>query len=135
MNPITNRARELRRKQTLAEEILWQNIRNSKLGRKIVRQKPIVFDYFGRKRLFVADFYCKEARVVIEVDGSVHARQADYDSLRTILMRQMGLKVVRFTDKEILEGIESVLRELKNMLASPFASPLSPLRKRRGVTG
>ena len=129
MNPITNRARELRRKQTPAEEMLWQNIRNGKLGRKIVRQKPIVFDYFGRKRLFVADFYCKEKRLVIEVDGSVHARQKDYDSLRTALMRQMDLKVVRFTNKEILEGIDGVLKELKDMLASPP----SPLHKWRGV--
>jgi very-short-patch-repair endonuclease len=116
MQPITLRARNFRKKQTEGETILWQKVRDRQLGYKIVRQKPILIDFFGRNRAFVADFYCHEGQLAIEVDGSVHAKQADYDSIRTLLLNQKGIKLVRFTNAEIMKDIGSVLRRIKQEL-------------------
>jgi hypothetical protein len=70
---------------------MWDQVRNSRLGAKIVRQKPIMLEYFGGKRAFIADFYCSEARLIIEIDGKVHSRQSDYDALRSLLIgKQAG---------------------------------------------
>jgi len=132
MEPITLRARKLRKKQTPAEAIVWQQVRDRKLGAKIVRQKPVLLEYFGRKKAFIADFYCSEARLIIEIDGSVHSRQSDYDALRELLLTQKGLRLIRFTNKEVLENIDDVVLRIKTAIAC--ASPLDPLSTEwRGV--
>ena len=100
-------ARELRRKQTPAEETLWTLLR----GRKLLRLK------FRRQQqlgTFIADFYCHEARLVIELDGGVHStsRQSDRDDNRDTYLRQNRLQVLRFPNQQILEDPESVLREI-----------------------
>jgi very-short-patch-repair endonuclease len=125
MQPITLRARNFRKKQTEAETILWQKVRDRQLGYKIVRQKPILIDYFGRNRAFVADFFCYEGKLVIEVDGSVHTKQVDYDSKRTLLLNQKGIKLVRFTNAEIMNDVGGVLDKIKKELCrlAPDASP------------
>jgi len=70
------RARQLRREQTPAEALLWGHLRNRRLkGLKFRRQHPV-----GR---FVADFYCAQHRLIVELDGAVHQRQREYDDLRT----------------------------------------------------
>jgi|GEM_PF-471935 very-short-patch-repair endonuclease len=132
IEPVTQRARELRRKQIDAEEVLWQRVRNSRAGWKIVRQKPIMIDYFGNKRAFVADFYCSEGRLVIEIDGSVHAVKLDYDSLRTFLMNQKGLRLIRFTNREVKDSIDEVVRRIRDTLASPPHPSVPSPRVERG---
>lgn len=124
MYKITSRARELRQTATNAEEILWQQIRNRRLGWKIVRQKPVLLDYFGKKRAFVADFYCKEASMVIEIDGNVHTKQMDYDALRTSLLNQKGFRLIRFTNEEIINNLIDVVRRIQDSLTSSI-DPLS----------
>jgi len=90
-----------------------------------------MIDYFGKKRAFVADFYCSEGRLVIEIDGSVHAVKLDYDSLRTFLMNQKGLRLIRFTNREVKDSIDQVVRRIRNALASPpHPSVPSPLVER-----
>jgi very-short-patch-repair endonuclease len=123
MQQITLRARNFRKKQTEAENVLWQKVRDRQCGYKIVRQKPILIDYFGRKRAFVADFYCHEVKLVIEVDGSVHTKQSDYDSMRTLLLNQKEIKLVRFTNTEIMNNIGSVLSRIKEEIDSLTRSP------------
>ena len=73
----------LRQAQTVAEALLWEHLRASKIGFRIVRQKPILFQYRGQSRAFIADFYCKEGSVIVEVDGQIHQNQVEYDQLRT----------------------------------------------------
>jgi very-short-patch-repair endonuclease len=124
LDKITSRGRELRRNSTTAEEILWQHVRDNRLGWKIVRQKPILVDYFGEKRAFVADFYCKKAGLVIEVDGKVHLQQKEYDELRTSLLNQTGFRLMRFTNEEILNSPFRVARKIQNELAN-HVFPLS----------
>ena len=80
---IKTTARSLRRHQTDAEELLWKVIRNRKLAnRKFLRQHPIEFEWNGQKRFFIADFFCHEAMLVIELDGKIHDLQKDRDAMR-----------------------------------------------------
>ena len=96
------RARELRADQNIPEATLWQRIRNGKLkGFKFRRQHPI-----GR---YILDFYCAEAALVIELDGATHKGREGYDSVRQSWLESQGLMVVRCSNHEFLDGIESLL--------------------------
>jgi very-short-patch-repair endonuclease len=116
MNEITFRARQLRKVQTQAESMLWECLRSSKTGFRIVRQKPISFQYQGKSRTFFADYYCKEAQVIIEVDGVIHLQQEDYDQLRTELLSVMQIEVIRFTNEEVFDDILKVIDSIISFL-------------------
>src|SRR5690349_2542855 len=89
-------AREMRANPTPAENHLWRRIRNQQvLGYKFRRQHTI--------DRFIVDFYCTEARLVIEVDGSIHEEQQEADQLRTEFLESLGLRVLRFTNAEVLQ--------------------------------
>jgi very-short-patch-repair endonuclease len=110
--------RELRKKQTSAETLLWELIRNRQLlGFKFRRQHQ-----FGD---YVADFYCHEAQLVIECDGPVHQpnEQWNHDQNRDEYMDEymieQGLRVWRFTNEQILNETEKVLDEVIRFL--PFS--------------
>jgi type I restriction enzyme R subunit len=107
-------ARELRETQTSAEALLWELIRNRRLlGFKFRRQHQ-----FGD---YVADFYCHEAQLVIECDGSVHYsnEQWHHDQIRDAHMIAQGLRVLRVTNEQILSETEKVLDEIAGFLPSP----------------
>ncbi len=100
-------ARRLRKKQTPAEQILWALLRGRKcLGLKFRRQHLI--------GSFFADFYCDEARLVIELDGGVHTapEQAASDHNRDIYLRGHRYLVLRFENQQLLDDPESLLREI-----------------------
>ena len=102
---LTERAKEMRRAPTVAENRLWQRLRRRQLGRfRFRRQEPI-----GR---YIVDFYCHQARLVVEVDGGIHERQREYDEVRTEWLEAHGYRVVRFTNEAVLERIEEVLTEI-----------------------
>lgn len=110
-------ARYLRQRQTPAESIFWEVVRNRRLnGKKFLRQHPIVFEISNEKRFFIADFYCAEQKLVIELDGKIHERQKDYDEMRTWIIDKLGCKVIRFNNEEILQDVEQVKRETLNYL-------------------
>ena len=97
-------ARELRKNQTGAEELLWSRIRRKQiLGVQFKRQRPI-----GR---YIVDFYGVEAKLVIELDGSQHfeADAVAYDFERTKFLETQGLKVIRFDNLQVFNELESVL--------------------------
>ncbi|OYX84539.1 MAG: leucine--tRNA ligase [Flavobacteriales bacterium 32-34-25] len=105
-------ARENRKNPTEAEEVLWQEVRNSNLGYKIRRQH-----YIGN---FIADFVCLEKKLIIEVDGGYHntKEQIELDELRTLELEQKHLyKVIRFTNEEVLNDTKSVLSKIKEELS------------------
>ena len=104
---ILERARDFRHPLTPPEAKVWQAVRKRQLGFKIRRQHPI-----GR---FIADFYCAEARLVIEIDGDTHAApdQAAYDSARTAWLEERGYKVIRFQAGEVDRNLQGVLRRIK----------------------
>jgi len=107
-------ARELRKNQTDAEKKFWSNVCDRKFNDyKFLRQHPILFEYYGKERFFIADFYCREMHLVIEIDGGIHEEQEDYDQVRTEIMKiQKNLKVVRFRNDEVLINIDKVLSKL-----------------------
>ncbi len=114
---VFNFARILRKEQTSAEDLLWNRLRGQKLdGYKFRRQHPI--------KNWIADFYCHEAKLVIEVDGRIHLekQQKQSDEGRTYELEGLGLKVIRFTNEEVIGNVNNVLKEIKNHLI-PFPSP------------
>ena len=109
--------RELRRRSTPAEEIFWSVVRNRRfMGKKFYRQYPIFFDITGRESFYVADFYCHEERVVVEIDGKIHEHMTERDSLRTTVINHCGIQVLRFKNEEVENSLNGVLRRLKEYL-------------------
>jgi very-short-patch-repair endonuclease len=109
---LFQKARMLRKHQTEAEKFLWARLRGNQLqGFRFKRQHPISF--------YIADFYCHKAKLVIELDGQYHTanNQRTYDGNRDELMSGFGLKVLRFTDEEVMENIDSVVETISNNLS------------------
>jgi very-short-patch-repair endonuclease len=103
--------RELRKNETSAESLLWARLRNRQLrGSKFRRQHQ-----FGD---YVADFYCRESSLVIECDGGVHQanEQWHHDQNRDQYLIAQGLRVLRFTNNQIFNNMESVLEGIANYL-------------------
>jgi very-short-patch-repair endonuclease len=104
-NPkLKSLARKLRQNSTLAEILLWKNIKGRALGYEFHRQVPI--------DEFIIDFYCHELRLAIEVDGYTHDYNFINDKSRQNRIESFGIKVIRFTDADIKKFINDVIRSL-----------------------
>jgi very-short-patch-repair endonuclease len=101
------RARDFRHPLTPPEAKVWEAVRDRRIGFKIRRQHPI-----GR---FIADFYCAEARLVIEIDGDTHAApdQAAYDVARTEWLEERGYQVIRFDAAEVGRNMAAVVKAIR----------------------
>ncbi|MGN8225126.1 endonuclease domain-containing protein [Gracilimonas sp. BCB1] len=110
---ITEIARELRKNPTPSEKRLWKYIRNRQLGGyKFLRQKPFVYEQHNNRRYFyVADFYCAELKLVVEMDGKIHDFQKEYDYQRGVVLNELGLKVLRIKNEELAD-IDRVLEKI-----------------------
>jgi very-short-patch-repair endonuclease len=109
----TERARLLRQGQTSAERLLWSKLRNRGCaGHKFTRQEHIG-PYF-------ADFCCRSAKLVVEVDGATHSTDAelDYDKRRTAVLQSEGYRVLRFYNAEIFNNLAGVLDTILFHLSS-----------------
>ena len=107
----TELRKKLRNNPTLAERILWHSLRNRRLlGFKFRRQAGI-----GR---YIADFYCPKAKLVIEIDGESHLPHEAkvYDSIRTDFINELGLRVLRFSNDEVLYENSNVLKNIVQFL-------------------
>ena len=114
---IVPRARELRREQTKAEELLWRRIRNRQLANaKFRRQHPL-----GR---YILDFYCDERRLAVELDGSIHDQpdQTGYDKVRHREIEQRGVRLMVFSNEEVFAHLQRVLTQIMEAL-TPGPSP------------
>ncbi len=107
---LTPLARENRKNPTPAENFLWQKVlRNRQFhGHKFLRQKPI--------GPFIADFYCAELKLVIEIDGDSHAAQEGYDARRTAFRENRGLHVLRYANRGVLNNLSGVYEHLQIQL-------------------
>jgi len=103
-------SRENRQNQTEAEELLWQNLRNSQTGHKIRRQHAIDG--------YIADFVCLKKGLVIEVDGGYHLETTEQDELRTQVLNEQGFDVIRFTNDEVISNIYQTIKTIKAKLDS-----------------
>ncbi len=114
---IIHLAKNLRKRTTDAEKLLWRQLRSKHLERaKFRRQQPI-----GN---YIVDFVCFEKQMIIEVDGGQHTIEKDKDNERDGWLKGQGFKVLRFWNNEVLINIEGVLEVIRvNCLNHP---PLSP---------
>ena len=112
ITPLKNRRQQLRRDSTCFEKVLWNKIRNSKLGHKFFRQ----YSVDG----YVLDFYCPEKRLGIEIDGGYHQKPdvKKYDSYRTRYLEAYNIKIARFWNSDIESNIKEVLADIKTLLVS-----------------
>jgi very-short-patch-repair endonuclease len=102
-------ARQMRREPTSSEKLLWQNLRHKQiLGFKFRRQQTI--------DRFIVDFYCNEARLVVEVDGEIHDYTQQEDAIRQEFLESLELQVVRFRNEDVLERMEGVLQDIATCL-------------------
>lgn len=118
-------ARENRAKATLAENILWDRVRNKKLGVEIRRQH-IIYDY-------IADFVCLDKMLVIEVDGAYHAEisQQEDDAARTENLNSIGFTVIRFTNEDVIYNTEKVIQVIESHIHENRKNNI-PLSSERG---
>jgi len=92
---------------TEAEEILWEKLKNRKIFKaRFRRQHPI--------SIFIVDFYCHELKLVIEIDGGIHLNKevAEHDEGREYDIEKFGIKILRFTNKQIFNNLDLVLNEI-----------------------
>ena len=104
-----DRRKELRRNSTQEEKILWNELRNSKLGQRIRRQHSI-----GG---YILDFYCFKARLIIEIDGKSHELQREYDEERDNYFRQLDYQTLRIHNNEISKDLKGVINKIKQTLS------------------
>jgi cyclase len=109
---IFERAKRLRNHVTHAEIILWNYLKNNQSGYRFRRQHPV--------RNYIVDFYCHKLKLVIEADGSIHnskeAKRADEERQKDL--ETEGIKVIRFTNDEIIKNIESVMERINSLTSA-----------------
>ena len=107
-NGTRKNAKRLRKKQTEAELILWGALKGRQCADlKFRRQHPIHY--------YVADFYCHEERLIIEVDGSVHllSNVIEHDKNRTSELERYGVRILRFSNEQVMDNLEEVIDRIK----------------------
>ena len=109
-------AKSLRNTMTYHEKLLWGKLNCKQIcGARFRRQHPISF--------FIADFYCHEARLVVEIDGEIHDQQVEYDDGRSAEMEMFLIKVIRFTNFEVENKIYEVIEKITNTVNQRLKSP------------
>lgn len=111
---MVNIARDLRQRQTPAEVIMWECLRNRRLANiKFRRQHPVA------NTNYVVDFFSYEHKLVIELDGGIHATQQDADAQRQSALEVLGLQVIRFTNEQVYTQLQDVLATIIHVIESP----------------
>ena len=100
-----DRAREMRREPTVEERLLWEQVRRNSLGGLHFRRQQVIDG-------FIADFYCRAARLVVEIDGPIHDERRSYDEARDAILASRGLRILRFSNDEVTADMRGVLRRI-----------------------
>ncbi len=122
-NELFNRTRkksfrkQLRNEATKAEMILWQQLKGSQLGHKFRRQQGI--------GPYVVDFYCPELKLVVEVDGGTHFEPSEInrDNQRTLFLIHNKIQVLRVTNTEVYESLDTVIELIKQQFPNDHNHP------------
>jgi cyclase len=103
-------AERLRRDMTPVEKIIWDRVCKNQLGIRIRRQHPVW--------KFIADFYCHEVKLVIEIDGAIHLRSEnkEYDISRDIILKEFKIEILRFTNDEVIDETDLVIEKIKRTI-------------------
>ena len=103
------KARLLRESMTAAESHLWTFLSKNKLGVRFKPQHPA--------DIFILDFYCHELKLAIEIDGGIHKSQSQYDQSRTDELEKYKIKIIRFTNDQVIEKTEKVLEKIRQEIS------------------
>jgi len=107
---LKDRAREMAKNMTKAEQQVWFNILESnQTGFKWIKQKVI--------DNYIVDFYCHTLGLVIEIDGDTHTERKEYDDMRTQLLNNFGLEVIRYSNTEVYQNLEGVGNSLNQIIS------------------
>ena len=120
---IFERAKAMRENMTDAEEAVWKLLKSKNmLGLRFKPQHPI--------DIFIADFYCHQLKLVIEIDGGIHKskEQKEYDIGRTAELEQWGIKVIRFSNEEVENNIHQIKNEIEQICTERRSELQSPLK-------
>ena len=119
-------AKRLRREMTPAERRLWKALRRNALDGFHFRRQQVIEGY-------IADFYCDDAKLAIELDGGVHQEQWQYDEARDTKISQLGVRVLRISNDATLD-VEAVIEHIRQALwLRRRTQPLTPSRAGRGT--
>jgi very-short-patch-repair endonuclease len=105
---VFKKAKDLRKNETEGEKKLWSKLKkNQMMGLQFRRQHPI--------NRFIVDFYCAKVKLVIEIDGSIHdlPENKEYDEGRSEILKDFGIKVIRFSNEQIIRNIEDSLIKIE----------------------
>jgi very-short-patch-repair endonuclease len=102
---MKNRRRQLRSEPTECEKILWQHIRKNQISGIRFRRQVSIGGY-------VMDFYAPSIKLAIEIDGSIHDKQKEYDNFRQSGIETMGIRFLRFSNDQVSNEIDKVLQEI-----------------------
>lgn len=97
---LKSRSRKMRKESTPAEDVFWQIVRRNNLGVSFRRQHAI--------NHYIVDFICIRKKLIIEIDGSIHDDKVESDQERTDYLNSIGFHVIRFTNEEVVNDIESI---------------------------
>ena len=115
-NIIKETARNLRKNQTKAEELLWSGLRGRVWELKVYRQKPLLVmkENNGFERYVIADFYFPHKKLIVEIDGSIHYKEDVYllDREKEILLQSLWYTILRFTNEEIFTSRDAVIEKI-----------------------
>ena len=114
---LKERARALRKNATVSERLLWEQLKGKQM---------LGFD-FDRQRMidnFIVDFYCKDLKLAIEVDGASHLNKVEYDRQRQDKLEGMGVAFLRFTNDEVTFHMPDVLAKIRHTITPTQKSPL-----------
>ena len=103
-------AEVLRKNMTEAEKIVWERLCKNQLDVRIRRQHPI-FKY-------IADYYCHELKLVIEIDGGIHLthENKEYDINRDVTLIEFGIQIIRFTNDQVINNLDQIIEEIKRKI-------------------
>ncbi len=121
---LKSKSRELRKNATSAEKKFWNTLRKLPVHKEFsfYRQKPL-----GSS---IVDFYCRQLNLVIEIDGDTHGTDSakSYDEQRTHWLEEQGLRVIRFTNREVLNNIDGVMETMQSFIEkNKRKNPPNPL--------
>lgn len=107
---LKENARKLRNNATLAEVVLWDKVlkRKQLMGYQFLRQRPI--------KNYIVDFFCKELKLIIEVDGEIHRFQKKKDNEREEDLKDSGYNIIRFKNREVLDNLYNVQKTLEYLI-------------------
>ena len=103
-------AEVLRKNMTKAEKTVWERFCKNKLGVRIRRQHPIY--------KYIADYYCHELKLVIEIDGGIHLSKEnrEYDISRDTTLNEFGIQIMRFTNDQVINDIDQIMEGIKKKI-------------------